>query len=244
MASHEYQITIFSPEGKLHQIEYAFKAIKSGNLTSIGVRGKESVVVVIEKKVGDRLIDPNSVTNIFRITPHIGVMATGREADGRAWVARLRQEAFEFLQENGFQIPVDVLAQRAADIAQLYTQKSFMRAYAVELMFISVDVEKGPLLYKVDPAGHYFGYFGTSSGVREQEASNFLEKEFKKRKGFQNLTKEENIKIAIECLQNTMGQDFKKNDIEVAYVDAETKTLKKLSEDEIEAHLQIIQKFD
>lgn len=78
MASHEYQITIFSPEGKLHQIEYAFKAIKQSNLTSLGIRGRNCVVVCTEKKVTDRMIDPDTVTNIYRITPHVGVMMTGR----------------------------------------------------------------------------------------------------------------------------------------------------------------------
>lgn len=69
MASHEYQITIFSPEGKLHQIEYAFKAIKSSNQTSIGLKSENCVVVCTEKKVDDPLIDSSSITNIFRITP-------------------------------------------------------------------------------------------------------------------------------------------------------------------------------
>ena len=86
MASHEYQITIFSPEGKLHQIEYAFKAIKQSNKTSLALRSNHGVVVVTEKKVDDPLIDPSSVTNIFRITPTVGILVTGREADGRAWV--------------------------------------------------------------------------------------------------------------------------------------------------------------
>lgn len=69
MASHEYQITIFSPEGKLHQIEYAFKAIKSSNKTSIGLRSKNCVVVCTEKKIDDNLIDSSTITNIFRVTP-------------------------------------------------------------------------------------------------------------------------------------------------------------------------------
>lgn len=131
------------------------------------MRSDNCVVVCTEKKVDDALIDASTITNIFRITPQIGVLVTGREADGRAWVQRLRKEAFDYLSKNGIQIQCDVLAQRAADVAQLYTQKSFMRAYAVELMFFSVDNEKGSLLYKVDPAGLYMGYYGVSSGVKE-----------------------------------------------------------------------------
>lgn len=79
------------------------------------------MVVCTEKKVDDPLIDPSSVTNIFRITPQIGVLVTGREADGRAWIQRLRKESYDYLSKNGIHIPCDVLAQRAADIAQLYT---------------------------------------------------------------------------------------------------------------------------
>ena len=244
MSAHEYQITIFSPEGKLHQIEYAFKAIKSCNLTSIGVRGRDCVAVCIEKKIDDRMIDPASITHIHRITSEVGCLVTGRESDGRAWISRLRHEAFKYLEENGHQIPVDILAMRAADIAQLYTQKSFMRPYAVELMLFSVDNERGPQLFGVDPAGHFMSYFGVSAGVKEHEASDILEKEFKKRENFNNLSEEETIRVAIESLQNTMGLDFKPTDIEVAMVNRETRTFKKLSVEEIEANLQIIQRFE
>ena len=243
-SAHEYQITIFSPEGKLHQIEYAFKSIRSSNLTSIGVRGASSVVVVTEKRVGDRMIEPESVTNIFRITPSVGCLVTGREPDGRAWVSRLRQEAFEYLQDNGHQVPVDVLALRAADIVQLYTQKSFMRAYAVELILFSVDRELGPQLFKVDPAGHFLGYHAVSSGVKEQEAANFLEKEFRQKGNFAKLTDDETVRLAIEALQNTIGQDFKSTDIEVGIVSAQNLAFHKLKVAEIEAHLQVIQKFE
>ena len=63
-----------------------------------------------------------------------------------------------------------------------------MRAYAVELTFFSFDKEKGAQLFKVDPAGHFYGYFATSSGVKEQEAQNILEKEYKERNGFLQLS--------------------------------------------------------
>lgn len=237
-------MTIFSPEGKLHQVEYAFKAIKSSGLTSIAIKGKNCVVAVTEKRIADRMIDPATVTNLHMVTPQIGCLITGRETDGKSWVARLRQEAFDYLQDNGSQITVDILSIRGADLAQLYTQKSTMRAYACELMLFSVEMENGPQLYKLDPAGHYFGYHATTSGVKEQDAINYLEKDWATKKGFNGLSDDEVVRLAIDTLQKTIGQDFKPSDIEVGIVESGNKTFKKLNISQIEAHLQIIQRFD
>ena len=237
-------MTIFSPEGKLHQVEYAFKAIKSSGLTSIAIKGKNCVVAVTEKRIADRMIDPATVTNLHMVTPQIGCLVTGRETDGRSWVTRLRQEAFDYLQDNGSQITVDILSIRGADLAQLYTQKSTMRAYACELMLFSVEQENGPQLYKLDPAGHYFGYHATTSGVKEQDAINYLEKDWASKKGFNGLSDDEVVRLAIDTLQKTIGQDFKPSDIEVGIVENGKKTFKKLNVTEIEAHLQVIQRFD
>jgi 20S proteasome subunit alpha 1 len=107
------------------------------------------------------------------------------------------------VQDYGHEIGVDVLSQRTADIAQLYTQKAFMRPYAVEVMLASIDEEKGPMLYKVDPAGHFYGYRAVTSGVKEQEGIDFLEKEYKKNEdGFASLDTNETIRLAIEALQS------------------------------------------
>ena len=243
MASHEYQITVFSPEGKLHQIEYAFKAIKASGLTCLAIKGKDSVAMVIQKKVSDLMIDPSTVTNIYLLTPTIGCMVSGLEADGKSWMLRLRQEAFEYLQDNGEPIPVDVLAMRGANIAQLYTQKSSMRAYGAELVLCGYDKEKGPMLYKIDPAGHYVGFFATSSGVKDQEAQNELEKMYRENNSFNEMSKEEVIRNGITALQNTLGQDFKANDIEVGVVDS-TGVFRNLTEQDIEGHLNVVQKFE
>merc|ERR1712076_160922 len=93
---HEFQITVFSPEGKLHQIEYAFKAIRTSNLTSVGIRGGDAVAVVTEKRIQDKLIDPDTVTNLYSVTKHIGALTTGRAPDCKSLIQRLRQEASEF----------------------------------------------------------------------------------------------------------------------------------------------------
>ncbi len=109
-------------------------------------------------------------------------------------------KAFEFLQEYGTQITGDVLALKAADIAQMYTQKATSRAYAVELIFFSIDQEKGSLLFKIDPAGHFTGFFATSSGVKDQDAEAVLEKHYKELKGFKDQSKDQLIRLAIICL--------------------------------------------
>mmetsp|Transcript_66893 Transcript_66893/g.93046 ORF Transcript_66893/g.93046 Transcript_66893/m.93046 type:complete len:145 (+) Transcript_66893:42-476(+) len=144
MASHEYSITVFSPQGKLIQVEYAFQAVKTAGLTAIAVKGKDSAVVAIQKKVTDRLIDPESVTNIYNINEDIGCVTVGLAPDAKQIVQRLRMEAAEYKFTNGHSVPIDVLVSRYADIAQYYTQHAFIRVLGVETICISHDKEKGP----------------------------------------------------------------------------------------------------
>lgn len=217
---HEYQITIFSPEGRLYQVEYAFKAVKSSGLTSVGLKGKDVAVVVSEKRVAEKSIEASSVTNLYGICEGIGCVTTGINADCKAVVTKLRQEASDYKYNQGHTIPVDVLSARLADLAQVYTQKAFMRPYGVETLLISLDQERGSQLYKNDPAGHYCGYKAAASGVKEMEAVNYLEKRFKKDPLLsQNMDRDTTLQLAIQTLQFVLNQDLKSNHLEVAVLD-------------------------
>ncbi|KAL6048547.1 Proteasome subunit YC7alpha/Y8 (protease yscE subunit 7) [Balamuthia mandrillaris] len=240
-AGYDRHITIFSPEGKLYQVEYAFKAIKSSNLTSIGVRGADSCAVITQKKIPDKLIDPSSVSHLFRITDKIGCVMTGMLPDARAQVQRARMEAAEFEYKYGYDMPVSTLAKRMADIAQVFTQHAYMRPLGVAMILIGIDDEWGPQLYKCDPAGSYMGYKACCAGQKEQEATNFLEKKFKNNP---QLDQDKTVKMAINALQTVLGEDFKASDIEVGVVSADQPNFRVLSEEEIERQLTDIAERD
>ncbi|KAI3997457.1 hypothetical protein MKX01_008064 [Papaver californicum] len=240
-AGYDRHITIFSPEGRLYQVEYAFKAVKASGITSIGVRGKDSVCVVTQKKVPDKLLDQSSVTHLFPITKYLGLLATGMTADARSLVQQARNQAAEFRFKWGYEMPVDVLAKWLADKSQVYTQHAYMRPLGVAAMVLGIDEETGPQLYKCDPAGHFFGHKATSAGLKEQEAINFLEKKMKSDPKF---TYEETVQTAISALQSVLQEDFKATEIEVGVVRKENTEFRVLTTEEIDEHLTAISERD
>lgn len=243
-AGYDRHITIFSPEGRLYQVEYAFKAVKSVGVTSIAVRGKDSVCFVTQKKVPDKLIDETSVSNLFPITRGVAMLATGLTADARNLVLRARHEAAEFRFKFGYDVPVDYLARRLADMAQVYTQQAYMRPLGVATILIGLDDEFGPQLYKCDPAGYFVGYKATGAGAKEQEATNFLEKKLKDGK-HASMGADEAVQLAISSLQGVLSEDMKATEIEVGIVSEEGgRAFRVLTTEEIEAHLTAISERD
>lgn len=255
---YDRHITIFSPEGKLYQIEYSFKAIRLPGDTSIGVRGADAVCLITTKKVQDKLVDPASVTRMFRITPNIGCCVTGRLPDARALLYKSRQIAAEFKFQNGYAIPVRHLANEVANYNQLFTQHAYKRVPGVSLLFCAVDDEIGPRLYMVDPAGACYGYHAVSTGTKEQEGMSTLEKMLKEKRaeekeagdeakaagaaaqGSLKLNEQETVEFAIEALQKVLGVDFKSNQVEVAVCSKGNTRFRSLNEKEIDEFLTAI----
>jgi len=240
-AGYDRHITIFSPEGRLYQVEYSFKAIKCESLTSVGIRGVDSCAIVTQKKIPEKLLDPSTVTHLLKITPTIGCVVTGMIADSRVLVQRARYEAANFRYKFGYEIPVSYLAKRVADVAQVWTQHAFMRPLGCALIIVGMDEEAGPQLYKCDPAGSYVGYKACCAGLKEQETRNFLEKKFKSNP---QLDGDKTIKMAIMALQGVIGEDFKAQDLEVGVVSATERRFRVLPDEEVDRHLTEIAERD
>ncbi|CED85449.1 20s proteasome subunit [Phaffia rhodozyma] len=223
--SYDRYLTVFSPEGRLYQVEYAFKAITGSGITAVAIRGKDTSVIVVQKKIADKLVDPSTVTHLFQITPTIGCVMTGLLPDARSQVQTAQAEAAEWRYKYGYEIePVD-LAKRLANINQVHTQRAGMRPLGVVMTLIGHDSELGPQIFKVDPAGYFVGFKATASGQKQTEAMNFLEKKWKKvddpdapelsGDAVKGLTRSETIELAIETLSTILATDFKSSEIEI-----------------------------
>jgi len=181
-------------------------------------------------------MEPSSVTHLFNLTQKVGCCVTGSMADSKSMVMRARHEAGKWAFDNGYPMPVSVLARRMADLAQVNTQAAASRPLACIGLFIGIDDEKGPQVFKVDCAGHYLPFFASACGPKEQEAMNFLEKRTEEMKDFDS---DQVIRTAITCLGHVLGSDFRGTEIEVGTVKGSGK-FQVLSEEQIEEHLNAI----
>jgi len=241
-AGFDRHITIFSPEGRLYQVEYAFKAITSTNLTAVAVKGKKSIAVAVQKKVPDKLIDPKTVSSLYQITDEIGCCIIGMIADCRSQVQRARHEAGNWMYKYGYPVPVEVLCRRMADINQVYTQNAEMRPLGCAMLFFAWDKERQEsLLLRTDPAGYYVFCRGASLGSKQQQASTILEKKIKRRNDFNN---DETVELAIQTLQSSLAIDLKSTELEVAVVSEDNPEFRILPDEDVDRCLTSIAERD
>eukprot|EP01147_Barroeca_monosierra_P010915 gene10915-2989_t len=234
-AGYDRQLTVFSPEGRLYQVEYAFKAINTAKNTSLALRGDDCCVAVTQKKVPDKLLVSDTITHMFKITQTVGCVMTGLTADARLQVKRARYEAAEFKYKFGYDMPIDQIAKRVADLAQINTQEAGLRPLGTFfeepffLRYVRTWFSK-----TCDPAGFYAGYKAVAAGTKMIEAHNLLEKRLKK-----NITLDYDgtVQEAISCLSTLMSMDFKPSEIEVAVVTKDYPKFCLLSEEEIDRSL-------
>ena len=170
-------ITVFSPDGRLYQVEYAIETVRRGTI-AVGVKSKEGIVIAVEEKPRKLQISENA-QKIFQIDEHVGVAAAGYIPDARSQVDNARF----FSQSNKliYDEPVDVetIAKHLADQCQQFTQYAGVRPFGVALILGGVDGKGQSQLYLTDPSGTYISYDAVAIGSNSDQVTDFLEKTFK-----------------------------------------------------------------
>lgn len=224
-AGYDRAITVFSPDGRLYQVEYAIETVKRGTL-SIGIKCPEGVMLIVEEKTR-KLQDYNISQKLFQIDDHIIVAAAGYIPDARVQVDRARVTA----QQNRliYDEPIDVesLAKGVADLAQQYTQYAGVRPFGISLIIAGVD-RKGATIYLTDPSGTYLGYLAVAIGAGSEQVMEFLEKNYK-----QNMSLEEAGELAVKSIYLVSGEKEENRHIKMAVVETKTKKTRFFSEEEV-----------
>ena len=216
--------TIFSPDGRLFQVEYAREAVKRGT-TTVGVKYTDGVVLIVDKRITSSLIEPDSIEKIFQIDDHIGCATSGLVADARALVERTRLDAQINEITYDEKMPIKTLVKRICDFKQAYTQYGGARPFGTTLLIAGVDAT-GPQLFATDPSGAYMEYKANSEGVGRSDAMAYFEEKYK-----ENMTLEESIDMGIKAIHKGSEGKLNPDAIEIAVIDAKEK-FRRLSHDE------------
>ena len=238
MASRGYDMTptMYSPDGRIYQVEYAIETVKRGTL-AIGIKTNEGVVMAVEEK--PRALQTANITQkIFQVDTHIGVAAAGYIPDARVQVDNAR--FFSQGNKMTYDEPVEVetVAKHLADQCHQYTQYSGVRPFGVALIIAGVDV-KGESVYVTDPSGTYVPYAAVAIGAGSEEVSDFLEKTYK-----QDMSLDDAAALAVAAINLKAEKKEGVQHIKMARITSEKKTLEKISPEDLEKFSQVAdQKF-
>ncbi|KAI9591577.1 nucleophile aminohydrolase [Syncephalis fuscata] len=171
---YDSDISVWSPQGRLHQVEYALEAVKQGS-AAVGLRSKTHAVLVAVKRTPGDLASYQK--KILRIDNHMGIAIAGLTSDARVISNYMRTEAMRSKMLFERPLPVGRIVSALADKAQVNTQNYGGRPYGVGLLVIGCD-ETGPHLFECSPSGNNFEYYAMAIGSRGQSAKTYLERQY------------------------------------------------------------------
>jgi len=224
MMGYDRSSTMFSPDGRLLQVEYAKKAVRQGT-SSLGIVCKDGVLLLADKRILEKLIIGESIEKVFQVDDHIGASATGFLMDGRVLIEKAQIMAQQHKVTYDTSMDVLSLVKEIADLKQAYTQFGGARPFGVNILFAGVDFE-GPQLFVTDVTGIYFQYQATAIGEFETQIKEILEKEYSP-----ELTVEQAAKLGLNAFKKVLDKDFDIERIDGAVIRADTKQFERLSRD-------------
>ncbi|MCZ7362632.1 MAG: archaeal proteasome endopeptidase complex subunit alpha [Candidatus Methanoperedens sp.] len=228
-------ITVFSPDGRLFQVEYAREAVKRGT-TAVGVKAIDGVVLMVDKRVTSKLLEPESIEKIFQIDDHIGAATSGLVADARVLIDRARTEAQINRVTYDEPIGLEDISKKICDFKYSYTQSGGVRPFGTALLIAGVDDNKAHL-FETDPSGALLEYKATAIGSRRNETMELFDKKYRV-----DINLEDAILLGLEALLSTAEGIFNAATIEIGVVELSTRKFRELTYSEVENYVSRVTK--
>jgi proteasome alpha subunit len=228
--AYDRAITVFSPDGRLFQVEYAMELVNRG-ATIMGIQSAEGVVLGSEENI-EPLEEAEYSWKIFKVDDHIGAAIVGLSSDARVLIDQARIYAQSNKLTYDEPIDVEVVTKRICDIQQMYTQHAGVRPFGVSLVFGGVD-KTGAHVFGTHPSGTYRGYKATALGAGRETVLAILKDEYR-----ENLSLEENTKLTIKCLVKALEARQLPPRIKIAVIPTATKQLQMLTDEKIESYIK------
>ncbi len=227
-AGYDRAITVFSPDGRLYQVEYAIETVRRGTL-AIGVKSKDGIILAVEEK--PRKLQNSDITQkIFQVDDHIGVAAAGYIPDARSQVdnARFFSQSNRMIYDEP--IEVESVAKHLADQCQQFTQYAGVRPFGVALIIAGID-KSGSTIFLTDPSGTYISYDAVAIGAGSDQVTEYLEKYYKK-----DMSLEDAAAIAIESIYLVSEEKEGVKHIKMAQILNDAKVMTRTQEKDIERY--------
>ncbi|MBC8517054.1 MAG: archaeal proteasome endopeptidase complex subunit alpha [Nitrosopumilus sp.] len=237
MASRGYDMTptMYSPDGRIYQVEYAIETVKRGTL-AIGISTKEGVIMAVEEK--PRTLQTSNITQkIFQVDYHIGVAAAGYIPDARVQVdgARFFSQGNRMTYDES--VEVATVAKYLADQAHQFTQYGGVRPNGVSMIIAGID-QKGESIYVTDPSGTYVQFAAVAIGAGSDDVNEFLEKHYK-----EDLSLDDAAALAIAAINLKAEAKDGINNVKMAKITSKAKIFEKVSESDLQNYSQNASKF-
>ena len=228
--AYDRAITVFSPDGRLFQVEYAREAVKRGT-TTVGLKFKDGVALIVDKRIASKLIESKSIEKIFQIDEHVGCATSGLVADARVLVDYARTIAQIDKVTYAEKIDIETIVKRLCDFKQNYTQYGGVRPFGTALLVAGVD-DTGCHLFETDPSGALVAYKAGSIGAGKNAIMDVFEEESK-----EDMTMEEAVVLGLKALSKATEEKLNTKAVEIGLVRMGEK-FKMLPEADVEAFVK------
>jgi len=225
--AYDRAITVFSPDGRLFQVEYALETVNRG-ATILGIACSDGVVLGAEEKIESKLQDENFMWKLFEVDDHLGAAVVGLGSDARILIdqARVYAQSNKLMYDEP--IDIEVVAKRVGDIKQLYTQHAGVRPFGVSIIFGGID-KTGSRLFATDPSGSIRGWKAVAVGVGKETVEGILKTDYNEKLDIESATK-----LTIKALVKAQEARGEQPRVKIAVIPAATKKMRSLTEEEIE----------